>query len=85
MIFHGLEPDWIEAEMDDDPEFIRDVIGQRIRTMIREEVSSKTFIFNQFNYKKNYNAALNTLIKYNISNCSVVLQETLALLIATDT
>ena len=39
MIFHGLEPDWIEAEMDDDPEFIRDVIGQRIRTMIREEVS----------------------------------------------
>ena len=52
MIFHGLEPDWIEAEMDDDPEFIRDVIGQRIRTMIREEVSSKTFIFNQFNYKK---------------------------------
>ena len=39
MIFHGLEPDWIEEEMDDDPEFIRDVIGQRIRTMIREEVS----------------------------------------------
>ena len=54
MIFHGLEPDWIEAEMDDDPEFIRDVIGQRIRTMIREEVSSKTFIFNQFNYEKNF-------------------------------
>ena len=41
MIFHGLEPDWIEEEMDDDPEFIRDVIGQRIRTMIREEVCFK--------------------------------------------
>ena len=84
MIFHGLEPDWIEAEMDDDPEFIRDVIGQRIRTMIREEVSSKTFIFNQFNYKKIFHK-INTLIKYNVSNYSVVLQETLALLIATDT
>ena len=45
MIFHGLEPDWIEAEMDDDPEFIRDVIGQRIRTMIREEVYLENLIF----------------------------------------
>ena len=45
MIFHGLEPDWIEAEMDDDPEFIRDVIGQRIRTMIREEVNLEYLIF----------------------------------------
>ena len=45
MIFHGLEPDWIEAEMDDDPEFIRDVIGQRIRTMIREEVILENLIF----------------------------------------
>ena len=38
LIFHGLEPDWIEAEMDDDPDFIRDVIGQRIRTIIKDEV-----------------------------------------------
>ena len=45
LIFHGLEPDWIEAEMDDDPEFIRDVIGQRIRTMIREEVNLEYLIF----------------------------------------
>ena len=48
MIFHGLEPDWIEAEMDDDPEFIRDVIGQRIRTMIREEVSWIVFGLTEF-------------------------------------
>ena len=33
-----MEPDWIEAEMDDDPDFIRDVIGQRMRNMIKDEV-----------------------------------------------
>ena len=38
LIFHGVEPDWIEAEMDDDPDFIRDVIGQRMKTLIRDEV-----------------------------------------------
>ena len=35
LIFHGMEPDWIEAEMDDDPDFIKDVIGQRMRNMIK--------------------------------------------------
>ena len=38
LIFHGIEPDWIEEEMDDDPDFIRDVISQRLKTIIRDEV-----------------------------------------------
>ena len=39
LIFHGIEPDWIEEEMDDDPDFIRDVISQRLKTIIRDEVT----------------------------------------------
>ena len=39
LVFHGLKPDWIEDEMDDDPEFKRDVLEQRIRTLIRDQVS----------------------------------------------
>ena len=38
LIFHGVEPDWIEAEMCDDPDFTRDVILQRMKTIIKEEV-----------------------------------------------
>ena len=38
LIFHGVEPDWIEEEMDDDPDFIRDVIMQRMKIIIRDEV-----------------------------------------------
>ena len=38
LIFHGIEPDWIEAEMDDDPDFIRDVIMQRMKAIIKDEV-----------------------------------------------
>lgn len=40
LVFHGLEPDWIEDEMADDLDFKRDVLEQRIRKMIKEEVSS---------------------------------------------
>ena len=39
LIFHGIEPDWIEAEMDDDPDFIKDVVEQRMKTIIRDEVN----------------------------------------------
>ena len=49
LIFHGVAPDWIETHelMVDDPDFIKDVdpIGQRIRSLIREEVSPNTVIF----------------------------------------
>ena len=38
LVFHGIQPDWIEAEMDDDPEFKRDVLEQKIRTLMREDV-----------------------------------------------
>ena len=40
LIFHGIKPDWIETEMDDDPEFIRDVIMQRLKKIIKDEVES---------------------------------------------
>ena len=39
LVFHGIKPDWIEEEMADDEEFKRDVLEQKIRTLIREEVS----------------------------------------------
>ena len=39
-----MEPDWIEAEMDDDPDFIKDVIGQRMRNMIKDEVKTLILI-----------------------------------------
>ena len=45
LIFHGMEPDWIEAEMDDDPDFIRDVIGQRMRNLIKDEVMLFNYLF----------------------------------------
>jgi hypothetical protein len=34
-------PDWIEQHelVDDDPEFMRDIIMQRIRSLIRNEVN----------------------------------------------
>ena len=38
LIFHGVVPDWIEAEMDDDPDFMKDVLGQRMKNMIKDEV-----------------------------------------------
>ena len=41
LIFHGVVPDWIEMHelVDDDPEFMRDIIVQRIRSLIRDEVN----------------------------------------------
>ena len=50
LIFHGMEPDWIEAEMDDDPDFIKDVIGQRMRNMIKDEVYVLIFILQNLRY-----------------------------------
>ena len=41
LVFHGVEPDWIEAEMDDDPDFQRDVLEQKIKAIVREEVRSQ--------------------------------------------
>ena len=38
LVFHGIEPDWIEEEMADDEEFKRDVLEQKIRTIMRDEV-----------------------------------------------
>ena len=38
IVFHGLEPDWIEEEMDDDPDFKRDVLELRMKKLIKEEV-----------------------------------------------
>ena len=38
LVFHGIEPDWIEMEMDDDPDFQRDVLEQKIKAIIKEEV-----------------------------------------------
>ena len=42
LIFHGVEPDWVEQEMADDPEFRRDVVEHRIKTLIREGVRKPT-------------------------------------------
>ena len=39
VVFHGIQPDWIEEEMDDDIDFKKDVLEQRIRTIIRDQVS----------------------------------------------
>lgn len=41
LIFHGVVPDWIETHelVDDDPEFMREIIMQRIRALIRDEVN----------------------------------------------
>lgn len=44
LVFHGIKPDWIEDEMDDDPEFKRDVLEQKIRNLIREEVKKKQLL-----------------------------------------
>ena len=38
LVFHGIKADWIEEEMADDEEFKRDVLEQKIRTLIRDEV-----------------------------------------------
>ena len=38
MVFHGIQPDWIEEEMADDREFKRDVLEQRVRSIIRDQV-----------------------------------------------
>ena len=43
LVFHGVEPDWIEAEMDDDPDFQRDVLEQKIKAIVRDEVSIEIF------------------------------------------
>lgn len=38
IVFHGMEPDWIEEEMDDDPDFQRDVLELRIKKLFKDEV-----------------------------------------------
>jgi len=38
LVFHGIQPDWIEEEMADDREFKRDVLEQRVRSIIRDQV-----------------------------------------------
>ena len=45
LIFHGVEPDWVEQEMADDPEFRRDVVEHRIKTLIREGVRKSICTF----------------------------------------
>ena len=40
-VFHGVESDWMEEEMADDPEFKRDVLEQRIKKIIKDEVRDK--------------------------------------------
>ena len=39
LVLHGLQADWIEEEMDDDPDFKKDVLEHRIKTLLKEEVS----------------------------------------------
>ena len=48
LVFHGLKADWIEEEMADDEEFKRDVLEQKIRTLIREEVSKIGILLKSF-------------------------------------
>lgn len=43
MVFHGIQPDWIEEEMADDIDFKKDVLEQRIRTIIRDQVVTTLF------------------------------------------
>ncbi len=38
LVFHGIEADWMEEEMADDPDFKRDVLEQRIKKIIKDEV-----------------------------------------------
>ncbi len=38
LVFHGIESDWMEEEMADDPDFKRDVLEQRVKRIIKEEV-----------------------------------------------
>ena len=46
VVFHGIQPDWIEEEMADDIDFKKDVLEQRIRTIIRDQVQCFcSFIF----------------------------------------
>ena len=40
-VFHGVESDWMEEEMADDPEFKRDVLEQRIKKIIKDEVRDR--------------------------------------------
>ena len=45
-VFHGIQPDWIEEEMDDDIDFKKDVLEQRIRTIIRDQVQKLVKLIN---------------------------------------
>ena len=40
IVFHGVEPDWIEEEMADDPEFKQDVLELRMKKLLKDEASS---------------------------------------------
>lgn len=40
IVFHGIKPDWIEAEMADDPDFKKDVLELRMKKLLKEEVCS---------------------------------------------
>ena len=44
LVFHGIVPDWIEEEMDDDPDFQRDVLEQKIKAIVRDEVNHYTLV-----------------------------------------
>ena len=54
LIFHGIEPDWIEAEMCDDEDFTRDVILQRMKTIIKEEVTPAALYIYRVAYNAKY-------------------------------
>ena len=41
LVFHGIESDWMEEEMADDPDFKKDVLEQRIKKIIKDEVREK--------------------------------------------
>lgn len=45
IVFHGIEPDWIEQEMADDDDFKKDVLEQRIKKIIKDEVREFHFHF----------------------------------------
>ena len=50
LVFHGIQPDWIEEEMDDDIEFKKDVLEQRIKCIIRDQVCQKLILFSLNNF-----------------------------------
>jgi len=58
LVFHGIEADWMEEEMADDPDFKRDVLEQRIRKIIKEEVSEDKSIATQMSWEYPFQAGM---------------------------